>query len=188
MPFLLKYEISLKFSQPPLSGKCKYVDDVKCAEELRRINMADDEIGLEDVVDLRKNPSTMAEELSEKERIRLLRNEGSDVQKKGLESIFGGNKWKPQKDRERMWAEKLDKGRKPVRELIRSHLREKGKNVPSPFDRTSNKVRDRTDKKGKSKEKKENKKELKKQSVDKGPSNSDIEPDERGMTTLDQFG
>ncbi|MEF8873681.1 MAG: hypothetical protein V5A88_03300 [Candidatus Thermoplasmatota archaeon] len=144
--------------------------------------MADvEEIELDDVVDMRKNPSTMAEDLSEKERIQLLRNEGSEVQKKGLESIFGGNKWKPQKERERMWAEKLDEGRKPVRELIRSHLREKGMEVPSPFKQGSNRVD-----KGKGKEDKEEK-EVEKQSEDEREGRSDIEPDEKGRTTLEQF-
>ncbi len=155
--------------------------------------MADvEKIGLEDVLDMRKNPSTMAEDLSEKERIQLLRNEGSDVQKKGLESIFGGNKWKPQKERERMWAEKLDEGKKPVRELIRSHLREKGMEVPSPFEQASNRVDKGRGEEGKSenKDKEEGKeeKEVKKQSKAEGEGRSNVEPDEKGRTTLDQFG
>ncbi|GEM_PF-2868379 len=138
--------------------------------------MVDEKIGLDDVVDMRKNPSTIADDLSEKERIQLLRNEGSDVQKKGIESIFGGNKWKPQKKRENMWVEKLDEGRKPVRELIRSHLRDKGKEVPTTFNRISNRV------------KKQREVEKKAAQKTSGQSKrSSVKPDEKGMTTLDQF-
>jgi len=139
-----------------------------------------EQIELEDVIDLRKNPATMAEDLSEKERIQLLRNEGSEVQRKGLRSIFGGNKWKPQKNRERMWVEKLDEGRKPVRELIRSHLRKKGKDVSLSFDRVSERSTGQREKvKNRSSQTAEKQRRYAK---------SGVEPDEKGRTTLDQFG
>jgi len=62
------------------------------------------------------------EEMSEKERIRYIREHGSETIQEGMNSIFKGNEWKPKK--EQMWEERLDRGKKLVRAIVRKKRRE----------------------------------------------------------------
>lgn len=64
----------------------------------------------------------ICEEMSEKERIRYIREHGDKTIQDGMKSIFGRNKWKPQKSH--MWESQLDKGKKLVRAIIRKKRRE----------------------------------------------------------------
>ncbi len=59
------------------------------------------------------------EEMSETERIEFIRRHGTDEMKAGLRSVFSGNKYKPKRDR--MWENRLHKGKKMVKTIINSN-------------------------------------------------------------------
>lgn len=67
------------------------------------------------------NPESYAKRMPEKERILFIREYGSEVQKKGMKSIFQGNKYKPV--REGVW-ERTDRGRRMVQTIVEKKIGE----------------------------------------------------------------
>lgn len=55
--------------------------------------------------------------MPEEERIEFIREHGTETMKKGLEVIFGRNKYKPIK--EDMWKKRLFRGKKMVRKILK---------------------------------------------------------------------
>ncbi|MFW6141618.1 MAG: hypothetical protein ACOC53_03565 [Candidatus Saliniplasma sp.] len=58
----------------------------------------------------------IVEEMSEKERIEFIRENGTDAMKSGLNAVFDGNRWKPK--RENMWLDRLDQGKRMVKTIL----------------------------------------------------------------------
>ena len=56
------------------------------------------------------------EKMSEKERIKFIRDNGTESMKAGMEAVFDGNKWKPK--REDMWVNRLNRGKRMVRTIL----------------------------------------------------------------------
>lgn len=67
------------------------------------------------------NPEKYAKRMNEKERILFIREYGSEVQKRGMKSIFGENKFKP--ERERQWK-RIDKGERMVQTIVEKKIGE----------------------------------------------------------------
>ena len=62
------------------------------------------------------NSNKSSEEMSEKERISFIRENGTESMKRGMEAVFDENKWKPK--REKMWNDRLDRGKRMVRTIL----------------------------------------------------------------------
>ncbi len=58
----------------------------------------------------------IVESMSEKERIKFIREHGTDDMKAGLKSVFDGNRWKPR--RENMWIDRLNQGKRMVKTIL----------------------------------------------------------------------
>lgn len=67
------------------------------------------------------NPELYANRMPEKERILFIRKYGSEVQKRGIKSIFEGNKWTPVK--EGVWK-RTKKGKRIVQTIVEKKIGE----------------------------------------------------------------
>lgn len=66
-------------------------------------------------------PEEVVENMDEQERIEFIREHGNEVMKRGMNSVFGDNKYKPVK--ENIWynEHQLDTGRKMVRTILKGN-------------------------------------------------------------------
>lgn len=63
-----------------------------------------------------ENALDRAKRMTEEERIDFIREHGTEAMKRGLDSIFNGNKYKPA--RKEMWESRLKRGELMVRRII----------------------------------------------------------------------
>lgn len=71
-----------------------------------------------------ENPAGYAKRMRVKERILFIREYGSEVQKKGLKSIFGSNKWKPKSERKKNLWNRINRGRRMVQTIVEKRIGE----------------------------------------------------------------
>ncbi|MFO7792390.1 MAG: hypothetical protein R6W73_05330 [Candidatus Saliniplasma sp.] len=64
----------------------------------------------------RDEKTEVVENMSEKERIEFIRDNGTEAMKAGLEAVFEDNRWKPK--RENMWLDRLDQGKRMVKTIL----------------------------------------------------------------------
>lgn len=82
----------------------------------------------------RKKAKKKADSMDEEDRIDLIREEGTQEMEDGMKSIFGSNKYKPQKND--MWNNKsqLNKGKKMVMTIIMKNGKEKTQRTFDDFE------------------------------------------------------